>query len=303
MLWLIVAISAYLTLAVVFLIDKYLLVQKIPNPKVYSFYVGGLGILALLLLPFVSFSVPETSQIILAFLAGIIFIYSLFWFFKGLQIFEASRIVPAVGGISPLFTLGLTYIFSQGKETLALKEFMAFLLLIVGSILITYEGARKIPLKCLGISIIAAFFFALSFVLTKYVYLAQPFWSGYILIRLGGVLMAVLLFLAFKEVRQEVFKTKQAFPKKTASLFLFNQGLGASANILQNWSIALAPLIYVAMVNALQGTQYVFLLIFTIILSIKFPQIIKEKISKKILFQKIIAISLITGGLALLIIK
>lgn len=303
MLWLITATSAYLIFAAVSLIDKYLLVKKIPNPKVYSFYVGGLGILAILFLPFVGFSVPKISQIILAFLAGAIFIYSLFWFFKGLQIFEASRIIPAVGGISPLFALGFTYIFSQGQEVLALKDLIALLLLIAGSILITYEGAKKIPLKCLGISIIAAFFLALSFVLTKYVYLTQPFWSGYILIRLGGVLMAALFFLIYKEVRREVFRTKQAFPKKTVGLFLFNQGLGASANILQNWSIALAPLVYVAVISALQGTQYVFLLIFTIILSLKLPQIIRENISKKVILQKIAAILLIAGGLVILAFK
>jgi len=73
--------------------------------------------------------------------------------------------------------------------------------------------------------------------------------------------------------------------------------------VLQNWAVALAPLIYLAFINALQGVQYVFLLIFTAFLSLKLPQILKEEISRKIISQKIIAILLIGGGLAILACK
>ncbi len=298
--WILIAISAYLILAIVSLVDKYLLVGPIPNPKVYTFYIGVLGVLVLFLAPFVGFSVPQPGQIILSLLAGAIFTYGLFWFYKALRDFEASRVVPAIGGILPLFTLGIVYIFSAGKETLGYFEFFAFILLILGSILITYERSKKISFKSLQISAIAAFFLSLSFVLTKYVYLAQPFWSGFIWIRIGGFLMAISFFLLFKEIREEIFKKKVSFKKRTIGVFLSNQAMGAGAGILQNWAIFLAPLVCVAIINALQGVQYVFLLMFTVLLSLKFPQILKEEISKKILFQKIISILLIGGGLVLL---
>jgi hypothetical protein len=45
------------------------------------------------------------------------------------------------------------------------------------------------------------------------------------------------------------------------------------------------------------------LLIFAVFLSFKFPHILKEEFSGKILFQKIFAILLIGVGLALLAIK
>lgn len=305
MLWLIVAISAYLILAIVFLVDKYLLVGPIPNPKVYTFYIGTLGILVLILVPFVGFSVPGIGQIILSLLAGAFFIYGIFWLNSALRLFEASRVIPAIGGILPIFTFLLIYIFSRGEEVFKIWEFSAFILLILGSILITYEKAKKISLKSFKISVIAAFFLALSFVLAKYVYMVQPFWSGYIWIRIGGFLMAIS-FLFAQEVRNELSKVKINWatggwrPKKTAAIFLSNQAAGASANILQNWAIALAPLVCVAIINALQGVQYVFLLMFAASLSLKFPKILKEEISREIIFQKIIAILLIGGGLALL---
>ena len=298
MLWLIAAISAYLILSIVFTIDKYLLGGGLPNPKIYAFYVGILGILVLFLIPFVDFSIPEFSQIILAFLSGAIYVYDLFWFYKALSTYEASRIVPTIGALVPLFTFGLVFVFSFGKEILSLTGFVALLLLISGSVLITLEKKKFINLKSLRISAITAFLFSLSFILAKYVYLEQSFWSAFIWLKIGGILMA-LSFLSSKEVKKGVFRTK-TFRGKIATLFLFNQGMGALANILQNWAIALAPLVYVSIINALQGVQYAFLFLITLFLSFKFPQILKERISKEILIQKIVAIFLIGMGLAIL---
>ena len=303
--WLLVTISSYLILAVVFLVDKYLLVGPIPNPKVYAFFVGSLGIFVLILVPFVGFQIPAVEQVVLSLSAGIVFIWALFWFYKGLQIFEASRVVPAIGGLVPIFTFLLVYILSFGKEILSLGQGTAFILLILGTILVTLEKEKLINLQSLKISFLAAFLFSLSFVMRKYVYLAQPFLSGYIWITIGGFLMA-LIFLFLPEVRRELLKIKMNFPKRTAVLFLCNQAGGISANILQNWAIALAPLVCVAIINALQGVQYVFLLMFAVLLSLTQPLWakragLKEEISRKILVQKIIAITLIGMGLAFLV--
>ena len=93
--------------------------------------------------------------------------------------------------------------------------------------------------------------------------------------------------------------------KKTAAIFFLNQGFGAGSVILQNWAIALVPFGFLAFINALEGTKYLFVLIFTILLSLTQPfwakrAGLKEEISKKILFQKIIAILFIGAGLTLL---
>lgn len=303
MTWLFTALSAYLILAIVLLVDKYLLTQRIPSPKVYAFLVGLLGGSALVLIPFVDFSVPEKSQIFLSLFAGAIYIFALFWFYKGLQVFEASRVVPAITGILPFFTFGITFILSRGEAILGPKELIAFLFLILGSVLITYERKKDISLRCLGISILVAFFLALSFVLTKYVYLAQTFWSGFIWIRLGGVLMALAFLPFLQNIKEMISQIRKKMPRTTVFLFVPNQALGASAVILQNWAIALAPLAYIAVINALQGVQYVFLLIFAVIISLRFPKLLKEEISKEILFQKVASILLIIGGLVILAFK
>ena len=301
--WLLITILSYFLLAVVFLVDKYFLTSSIPNPKVYVFYVGALGILSLVLAPFVGFYIPGISQIILGLLAGAAFIFGLFWFYKGLSLFEASRIIPAVGGLIPLFTFGFFYIFSGGKESMSLQEIVAFLFLISGSVLIVSEKEKFVNLKSLKISLIASFFVSLSSVLIKYVYLSLPFWSGFIWKNIGGFLVALCFFIIFPQIKKEIFKKREKSNPKTATVFLANQAMGGGASVLQNWAIALAPLIYVAFINALQGIQYVFLLIFTVLLSVKFPQLLKEEISGKIIFQKAAAILVIGLGLAILTLK
>lgn len=303
MLWLIVAISSYLILSIVCLVDKYLLIGPIPNPKVYTFYVGILGILVLVLAPFVNFYIPEISQIVLSILAGAFFIYAIFWLNCALHLFEVSRIIPAIGGLIPLFTFVLVYIFSYGKESLSFYESIAFILLVSGSILINLEKEKIINRKSLQISVFASFLFSLSFVLTKYVYLNQPFWNGYIWIKIGGFLMALCFFLFSSEIKEEIFKKKISFKKKTIGIFLSNQAVGAGANILQNWAIALAGLAYLSIINAMAGIQYVFLFVFATLISFKFPKILKEESSKKILLQKVFAILLIIGGLIILALK
>jgi len=314
MLWLPVSILAYLILAIVFLVDKYLLTGPIPNPKVYAFYVGTLGLLVLFIAPFVDFYLPEKSQIALSLLAGATFIYGLFWFYSALRLFEPSRVVPAIGGLTPLFTFGLIYIVSGGKEILSFSEVIAFILLILGSVLINFKKEKLITFKSLQLSILSAFLFSLSFVLIKYVYLFLPFWNGFIWRSIGGFLMALCFFIFFPEIKKEILKEftphriysgagREGFSKKTAAIFLANQAAGGGAAILQNFAIFLAPLVYIPLIHALNGTQYIFLLILAILISTKFPQILREEISKEIILQKIIAILLIGIGLSLLTFK
>lgn len=294
--WLIITILAYFLSAIVSLFDKYLLKEPIPSSKIYSFYVGILGILILVLVPFVDFSIPTTLQLFLCLLAGAFFIFSLSIFLKAVKLFEVSRVVPTVGALTPLFVLGLTFLFT--KQILNFYQFGALFFLLTGTFLISWNK-KKIDFNCLWLSTIAAFLFSLAFFLAKIIYLTQPFWSGFIWMRVGGFLMA-LFFLLSKEVREELFIKRVSFKLKTASTFLLGQIFGAGSLILQNWAIALIPFGSLALINALEGTKYVFVVIFTTLLSLKFPEILKEEISKEVLFQKMIAILLIGGGLVLL---
>jgi hypothetical protein len=73
--------------------------------------------------------------------------------------------------------------------------------------------------------------------------------------------------------------------------------MAACAFLLLNYSIKLGD---VALVNAIQGVQYAFLLVLVAVLAKKYPRVLEEKLNRAILAQKIFAIVIIGIGLALL---
>jgi len=298
--WLIIVIIAHLFNAVVFLVDKYLLSRSIPNPLVYSFYVGLLSLLALLLIPF-GFLIPGWPEILIDLATGAILILALILFYFSLRYNEPSRIVPIIGGFVALFTLILSYIFLG--ERLSGQVILAIFFLLIGSLLITYRKTTKkrqeriIKRVCFALG--AAFIFAVFYVLTKYIFLHQPFISGFIWPRFGSGLVA-LSFLIFPTSRRMILSTSQRVEKPAKVIFLGNQVLSVTGFVLINYAIFLAS---VTLVNSLQGVQYVFVLIFSLIVAYKYPKILFEEVNKSIILQKIIAILLIGIGLFILSIQ
>jgi len=297
MTWLIAIIIAYLLLAVVSLIDRYLLAGK-PDPKVYAFYVGLLSLLLVLVIPFIDFYIPSLYLIILSFLAGAVLIVALFSLYTALEKFEASRIITATGGLIPIFSFILVWAFPGGEKVLSFSVIISFLLLVLGSVIITWERKALFG-ESLKLSALVAIFFALSMYLSKQVYNSMPFLNGLILIRIGSFLVA-LFFLISRETRQEIFQNQESFNKGTGALFMVNQAMGGAAVLLQNWSIALASVSFLPIIHALQGLEYGFIFILGVAFSSKFPRLLKSDLTKKVITKKFIGILLIGVGLAVL---
>ena len=306
--WIIVAVIAYFLFAVAALGDKYLLSGPLPSPKTYAFYVGVLGGgAAVLLFVFGFVAIPETPILLLGLLAGIMRTLFLFALFRALQLFEASRIIPALGGILPIFLLLFVFFFAGDTTIFLPKNFLAFLLLVAGAVGISFVRDRRVTLQSIALAALAAFLGALSFFFSKFIYDAQPFLSGLAWLLAGAFLMS-LVFLAFGEVRKEVSRIFQSHKKPTPSsskkfplwIFLGNQAAGTSAALLQNFAIALVPLGLLSFVSAIGGVQYLFLFVFAVFLSRRFPSVLKEEVSRSVILQKVISILLIAIGLALL---
>src|SRR3990167_6481945 len=97
MTWLLIAALAQLTLGTSAVFDKLLLRRGVFDPWVYTFWVGILGIFSLVLVSF--------GFLLLALLAGSIFILAVLFMFLSLHRGEASEILPIIGSLSPVFTL------------------------------------------------------------------------------------------------------------------------------------------------------------------------------------------------------
>jgi len=295
--WLLIAIIAHFLFAVVFIIDKYLLSSTKTAPVTYAFYTGLLGIFVLFLIPF-DFSLMPRDQIILSFLAGILFNFAILFFYKAIQLGHISRIAPVVGAALPVFTLALAFLFLG--ERLGINQLTAFLLLVIGGVIMLWPRRAKTNLpplaKRLTPALIAALLFAMSFVLTKLIFNSQSFINSFIWIRMGGILGA-FLFLVWPANWSVIFKRSKIASFKLGGLFVSNKALSAFSTVLINYAIYLGS---VTLVNALQGVQYILLLGATIFISREFPQFIKEPTNRGVIIKKGIAILFIAIGLSIL---
>ena len=296
--WLIIVIIAHTINALVFVVSKVLLEKHITNSTVFTIFTGIFGLAAFLLAPW-GLVIPTIGLFLIDCLTGILFILALLLFNYVLKVYESSRVVPIVGGAVPGFTFILAFIFLG--ERLSIKEIGAFILLVIGTIVIAQVGKAKERLSGLTVmmSLGSGFLFAAAFVLTKYIFETQPFISGFIWVRAGSFLATIFLLLNMSTWQS----LKQIVKKTTAKIkwaFVAQMILGAIAFIMLNYAMSIAS---VSLVNALQGVQYAILIILVIIGTKYFPKLIQEKIFGWILVQKIIAIILISLGIALIAIQ
>jgi len=316
--WLPIAILAYFMNAGVYTADKYFLSKKIHSSIAYAFYVGIWSIGNITLFLFTPFFLPEWHWLILDLFAGLLFLAALIAWYKALHQSEATKVVPIVGAFIPVYSFILSYIFLG--EGLSQKELMALFILIIGGVLISIKqkkesrikkvwhnimiffGSSKSELHPVGRliinSLIAAFVFAAYYVLIKYIYLNQPFLGSFIWTRMGSFLGALLLLIPLSNRAVILEKKKRRSAIKSWPLFLSIRFLAVVAFILLNYAISLGN---VALINALQGVQYVFLIFIFLVLSEAYPKILKEEMGKAVLIQKFMGVMLVGVGMYLLI--
>jgi drug/metabolite transporter (DMT)-like permease len=319
--WLLVATTSYFINAGVYVADKFLLSRKIHSSVVYAFFVGIWSIFNFVILIFDPW-LPSWRELGVDLLAGGLFLVTLIFWYKALHQSEATRVVPIVGALTPIFSLLLSYLFLG--ESLSERQLLAFIVLINGGILISIKHTRFYyvrevwdrfrsifgdvlgpihaqyrPSQRLVVnSIVAAFFFAAYYVLIKYIYLSQPFIGGFVWSRLG-TFIGVLLILFIPDWREKIVAHQRgAKTPGNLAFFLSFRLLAAVAFIILNWAISLGN---VALINSLQGAQYVFLIMIVFFISTRYPKYLVEELGGGVLLQKIIGISLISTGLYMLI--
>lgn len=292
--WLTITIGAYFLNAIAITIDKFLLTKRIPNPAVYTFFICALSIIALGLAPWglAWYGLASTA---VALVAGMIFAASLWTMFAALERAEASRVTPIIGGLQPIIIAVLAWLFLA--EALSVGALAALALVIAGTIMLSWQAHSQGSRASLYLALASAALFAISYVLTKGVFADQNFISGFIWTRIGAFIGALLL-LIIPANRRDVMTNLRGGQSQTGMLFLVGQAAGAISFILVNYAISLAE--SVALVNALQGVQFVFLFIMTTALSLRFPHIISEDTRPRVIIQKLLGLGAIIGGIIIL---
>jgi len=296
--WFSIAISGYFLMALVAILDKYLLHSRISKPAVYAFYVSMFSLFVLFFIPF-GFSFPGLAISLQAIVSGIFFIYSLVFLYKAVQKNEISRVAPLVGVIIPL--ISIIYAFFFLGENLGSIGMLAILLLIVGGFLISFD----LPIYSLKLfngfrySVLAGILQAISLGMLKGVFENTDFINGFIWNRIGFFLAgtSLLLFPLFRKQIKKSFDQKESTRKKVATTGIFftaNKIMAGMGSFLITLAISKGS---VSAVNAVGSIQFVFVLGLVSIFSIWHHNIYQEKLKLNDWVQKFLAILLIAIGL------
>ena len=304
--WILIALVAYLLLATSNLFDKFLVDNVLPSSKAYAFIAGLGGALLLIGAPWF-LNWPGLYWFIINILTGCVFAVALWLLYEALRRGEASQTVVLVGGLTPVFSITFSILFF--KEQYSSLEWTGIITLLVGIFIIALLPRHRhffsrimsklninqnIKTGSLIFAAGSALAYATYFVATKYAYSAQSFGSVFIWNRLGALLF-VLIFLIRPSDRKQVLSVfKKSNHSKHKSLVLISQTVGSAGFLLQSYAVFLGS---VALVNALQGAQYAFLLIASSILAVLSPKLLKETFSWRIFLQKLVAVIVIAFGL------
>ena len=298
--WLILSILGYATKAVPTIVDKALLHTKaVRHPGTYAVAVSLIGGLVLLLAPF-ALTWPTWHIVVFALGSGVLFTAATYFFFSALQYADASRVTPFIGAAISLTTAILAYLSLH--ERLSVRQLVAFGFLVVGSVLVARGGAHGAGLRGRAVrqALLAAVLFASSLVLGKAAFDRMPdaFLSAIIWMRIGS-LGAGLAMLGFApQLWRELRGTATgAVPKQARWAFLAGQASGAISGLLIYGAIALGT---PTLVNAMQGLEYLFVLIFSLFLMRFYPKLTGERLTLGALPGLLVAVAFIGTGLVLL---
>ena len=294
--WILAAIGAYFIFGVVSIGDRLLLTKTIRDPLVYVFFIGIAALSGLLLVPFVP-AWPSVDGMLLAGASGVVFLFGIWPLMAALRFSDASRVFPASGGIVTIVTFLLAATLLG--ETLSGTTFIAFIFLFIGYIFLTLRGAwRNVVVDVLDWHIIlAAVLIAVSLVMRKAVFETEPFLGAWIAIA-GGMALGSFSLLLLPHTGNRIVVAIREGKNHHLGMVFVNQAGGAIGAFFQNLAIALGP---VAVVQALQGVQYVFILLFALILTRWFPKLLSENFGEGLLTRKVIGVVTISVGVGLLV--
>lgn len=271
MTWILLAAGAQLVNAVVAILDKFIVSDErmLPRPFVYAFYsclVTSSWVLVYFLgyIPFLrDIGTPQFANVVtptvqvvgMSFLSAYTFFMALVSMYDGLKEADASDVMPVIGAVSAISTFIMGYIFLDIRLT---DNFVwGIALLATGTMLVSQvRFTRKVILN----TVHSGIFFALHYIAMKGLFLETSFDDGFFWSRVSFVLFALSLLLV--PVYLEKIKGQTKMTSAKAGLLVIGTKIlaGVAAFMLlkaTDWG-------EVAVVQALDGLKFVFILMISV---------------------------------------
>ncbi len=277
--------------------DKYIVGRYFKNASVGAMMIFS-ALIGVVVLPisFVfqesAFTIGPMSAFLIA-LNGCLYLLAVQPYLKALRISDASASVPMFQLI-PVITFVLAKIVLD--ENLSSNQLLGGLLIVLGAVIVSFEmiDGKNLKLRgdVLGLMFLSSLIFSVNFLLFKYFSINSSFWTTTFWESVGFIGFGVALMVFVKHWRYDfinVFKKQRL----ATGINVTNEAINIVAKITFNYVSLLAP-ITLAWIGV--GFQPVFVLVYSILLTIFFPHINEEQVKGKHLIQKTISILIMLTG-------
>jgi len=293
--WILIAILSHVSWAFGNIGDKFIVSNKVKNPYIYNIWIFMIGIVGVILIPFVDFHMPTSRQLLWVLLAAIMEYASAFPYIKAMQLEDVTKInIWYV--LIPLFCFLLAYL-GRG-ETLSGNQFIAFGLLILGTILASIKFSKNLIKfsKAFWLMVLSCLGWALYATIVRYLSLEMAFLNIFIFTHIFGFIFGVI-FLFFRKIRDASRIEMKNINLKTGALIFCIAQMGIMGTLLNTWALSLGK---VALVYSMEGFQTIFVFILTILFAIFTKINLHEELDIKNLLLKISAIIINFCGIVML---
>lgn len=279
-------------------VDKYLLSKYLKNTGSGALIIFS-ALIGIFTLPGILIFQPQALNVsfplaVLLISNGSIYVLALIPYFIALQKDEASIVVPLFQTI-PLFSYILGLIFL--RETLTASQLFASLLVICGAILIsldlTIHHRPKLKHSVFWLMFLSSFLVAINSLIFKFAAIQTNFWTSSFWEYVGFSLMAAILLICVTSYRNDFLSLIKTNKVPLLGLNGFNEIINLLAKFTFNYATLLAPLALVWVVN---GFQPFFVFFYGLLLSVFFPHLGREDLSRNAVIQKLLAIAIMFFG-------
>lgn len=280
-------------------LDKYLIAKYIEDGKVGALIIFS-AIFGIFALPFIYFYNPSVLAVTAAqafwlTANGSLIVLAILCYFYALQQDEASKVVPYYQAI-PVFSFILAY-FILG-ETITLLQLAGAGVIFLGTVILSTEKGEdnrySYKKGVAGLMFLAAFFYAINSVIFKLIALEEGFWVSIFWGILGKVLIGLIFFAFISSYRKEFFALISNNRLFVLTYNSVNEAITLLAEAIAAYFTLLFPVAIIAVL--MDSFQPVFVFVLGVLLTLFFPRISEEGITRRDLLQKGFAILVIVIG-------
>lgn len=295
MTWITAATLAAATMGVVSVVDSHLIARRLPSVWAFLIVAGlfhlSFGLIFLAVYPLPG-GLSGFTWLIIA-LSGFSRAASALLMLHAMRRQEVSRVIPVVNTY-PVF-VALLAVPLLG-EVLIAAQWAAILVTVAGGVLISVKGwgvGLKPRLDRFFILLVASsLLLAVANIATKYALDYVSFWNMYsancIVFGSVSVLSAACLG-GLRELRGVQGRGT------ILGIITVNEIIGLAGMVLSFWAMEKGP---ISLVSTVIGTRPLFVFLYAMALSIAFPAVLNERVTRGVVFLKVVSIALIVGGVA-----